>query len=140
MISHHSVNLNNCSFIENQGGKELVIGLGLNCETVEIENVKIDNCTQYEHPDVFYATPIFIIGSHYDDPHQVVMKNVQITDNVDNNTEWWESCCGIQITDKIDLSLINCTIGNNTTPGPSGGAILAGFMGTEFNIIIPNRK
>ena len=134
-ISHHFVNLNNCSFIENQGGKELSIGLGLNCETVEIENVIIDNCTQYEHPDVFYAYPIFIIGSHYDDPHQVVMKNVQITNNVDNNTEWWESCCGIQITDKIDLYLINCTIGNNTTPGPSGGAIMAAFMGTEFNII-----
>jgi hypothetical protein len=97
----------------------------------------IKDCSQYTHPDIFSATPVFLFGATDDDPYQVTMKNVLIADNEDMTTEWTLSCSAISANFSINLDLINCTIGNNFTPGSTGegAAIFAGGVGSTFNIV-----
>ncbi|MDO9576809.1 MAG: choice-of-anchor Q domain-containing protein, partial [Candidatus Cloacimonadales bacterium] len=134
-----NVNLKNVYFLNNQGGWQIRFWLGNDYETVDIENMVIRNCSQYAHPDIFSATPVCLFGATGDEPYQVTMKNTLIADNVDNTTDWTMSCSAISVSFSINLDLINCTIGNNYTPGSGGqgqgAALLAGGVGSTFNII-----
>ena len=134
-----NANLKNVYFLNNQGGWQIRFWLGNDYEVVDIENMVIQNCSQYTHPDIFSATPVFLFGATDDDPYQVTMKNTLIADNVDNTTDLTMSCSAISVSFSIDLNLINCTIGNNYTPSSGGqgqgAALLAGGVGSTFNIV-----
>ncbi|MDP8201440.1 MAG: choice-of-anchor Q domain-containing protein [Candidatus Tenebribacter burtonii] len=134
-----NINLKNVYFLNNQGGWQIRFWLTNDYEAVDIENMVIQNCSQYTHPDIFSATPIFLFGATDDEPYQVTMKNTLIADNVDNTTDWTMSCSAISVSFSINLDLINCTIGNNYTPGSGGqgqgAALLAGGVGSTFNIV-----
>jgi hypothetical protein len=134
-----NINLKNVHFLNNQGGWQIRFWLTNDYEVVDIENMVIQNCSQYAHPDIFSATPVFLFGATDDDPYQVTMKNTLIADNVDNTTDYTMSCSAISVSFSIDLNLINCTIGNNYTPGGAGqgqgAALLAGGVGSTFNIV-----
>ncbi len=134
-IADLNISLKNVFFLNNQGGWQIRFWFTNDYETASIENMVIKDCSQYDHPDIFWATPIFLFGARLDDPYQVTMKNVLIADNEDLTTEWPVSCSAISINLKINLDLINCTIGNNSTPGPDGAAIMGGGNGTTLNII-----
>jgi hypothetical protein len=134
-----NINLKNVHFLNNQGGSQIRFWLTNDYEVVDIENMVIQNCSQYTHPDIFSATPIFLFGATDDVPYQVTMKNTLIADNVDNTTDYTMSCSAISVSFSIDLNLINCTIGNNYTPSSGGqgqgAALLAGGVGSTFNIV-----
>jgi hypothetical protein len=134
-----NANLKNVYFLNNQGGWQIRFWLGNDYEVIDIENMVIQNCSQYTHPDIFSATPVFLFGAIDDEPYQVTMKNTLIADNVDNTTDYSMSCSAISVSFSIDLNLINCTIGNNYTPGGAGqgqgAALLAGGVGSTFNIV-----
>jgi hypothetical protein len=134
-----NINLKNIHFLNNQGGWQIRFWLTNDYEIVDIENMVIQNCSQYTHPDIFSATPVFLFGATDDEPYQVTMKNTLIADNVDNTTDYTMSCSAISVSFSIDLNLINCTIGNNYTPGGAGqgqgAALLAGGVGSTFNIV-----
>jgi hypothetical protein len=132
-----NVNMKNVYFLNNQGGWQIRFWFTNDYEAATIENMVIQNCTQYTHPDIFSATPVFLFGAIDDDPYQVTMKNVLIADNEDMTTEWTLSCSAISANFSINLDLINCTIGNNYTPGSTGegAAIFAGGVGSTFNVI-----
>jgi pectin methylesterase-like acyl-CoA thioesterase len=134
-----NVNLKNVHFLNNQGGWQIRFWMTNDYEAIDIENMVIQNCTQYTHPDIFSATPVFLFGATDDEPHQVTMKNTLIADNVDNTTDYTMSCSAISVSFSVDLNLINCTIGNNYTPHSGGqgqgAALLAGGTGSTFNIV-----
>ena len=134
-VADMNINIKKVYFLNNQGGSQIRFWFTNDNETASIENMVIKDCSQYSHPDIFSATPIFLFGARLDEPYQVTMKNVLIADNEDMTTEWPISCSAISISFKIDLDLINCTIGNNTTTEPDGASILAGGVGSTFNII-----
>ena len=138
-VADMNINIKNVYFLNNQGGWQIRFWFTNDYETATIENMVIQNCTQYTHPDIFSATPVFLFGATDDDPYQVTMKNVLIADNVDNTTDWTMSCSAISVSFSINLDLINCTIGNNYTPGSGGqeqgAALLAGGVGSTFNIV-----
>lgn len=138
-VADMNINLNNVHFLNNQGGWQIRFWLTNDYEEVDIENMVIQNCSQYIHPDIFSATPIFLFGAQDDEPYTVTMKNTLIADNVDNTTDYTMSCSAISVSFSIDLNLVNCTIGNNYTPGGAGqgqgAALLAGGVGSTFNIV-----
>ncbi len=138
-VSDMNINLKNVHFLNNQGGSQIRFWLTNDNAVADIENMVIQNCSQYTHSDIFSAKPVFLFGATDDDPYQVTMKNTLITDNVDNTTDYTMSCSAISVSFSIDLNLINCTIGNNYTPGGTGqgqgAALLAGGVGSTFNIV-----
>ncbi len=67
-------------------------------------------------PDIFYG----------------VFKNVEITNNVNNDTFWFGSSVALSVRNNAKVDVINATIGDNTTP--TGGAIVLDW-GAEVNII-----
>jgi hypothetical protein len=136
-VADMNINMKNVYFLNNQGGSQIRFWFTNDYETASIENMVIKDCSQYTHPDIFSATPVFLFGATDDDPYQVTMKNVLIADNEDMTTEWTLSCSAISANFSINLDLINCTIGNNFTPGSTGegAAIFAGGVGSTFNIV-----
>ena len=121
------------TFKNNQGGTQLDIRMNLDNIETNIENLVIDNCTQYDHPDVFSATPVSIFGWPYTNNHTVTISNAQITNCIDLDNDWPQSCCGIQFSFEVDVNIVNCTFGDNSTT-PSGGVILGGLQGNTINI------
>ena len=131
--SNHEFSMNNIIFKDNEGGSQLELRLELNNIENNITNLIIKNCSQYTHPDVFSATPIFIFGYPYTNNHKVNLANILITDNQDLNNDWPESCSGIHISNNVDVDMVNCTFSNNSTT-PNGGVILGGLQGNTINI------
>ncbi|KQC08785.1 MAG: hypothetical protein APR54_04210 [Candidatus Cloacimonas sp. SDB] len=127
--------LKNVYFFDNFGGNQIRVWLTSGNSNGLIENMIIRDCVQYDHPDIFYANPVFLYGGSGEVSYKVTMKNVLISDNQDQCMDWPISSAAIRISNKIDLDLINCTIGNNITPGPSGAAVVGAGRGTTLNII-----
>ena len=125
--------IENTKFMDNLGGNQIDIRFYLDNQISVFQNLFINNCSQNNHPDVFSATPIFIFGDEFTSNHKAIFYNTQITENVDQNIDWPESSCGIHLSNNIDVDMINCTVGNNSTT-QNGGAFLGGFQGNTLNI------
>jgi len=70
-------------------------------------------------------------------PMNVTIINMELTENIQTQNDWPESSSGIGIGDNVNLNLINCTIGNNSSPG-NGGAMRIGPAGKNSVINIYN--
>jgi len=93
--------------------------------TVGIENCSIKNC------DTNGFT--FLQGFDFEELSPIIMKNVEITDNFNTDTEWSRAFSAIVIDHNRKVDMINCTIGNNRSM-ISGGAIGCIGCNSELNI------
>jgi hypothetical protein len=103
-----------------------------------IENIYINNNAQYNptSPDSD-ANAQLAFGMLGTLPMNVTITNMELTENIQTQTDWPGSSSGFGIGDNINLNLVNCTIGNNSSPG-NGGAIKIGPAGKNSVINIYN--
>ena len=103
-----------------------------------IENIYINNNDQYNptspYSDAKAQLAFGMLGTL---PMNVTITNMELTDNIQYQSDWPESSSGFGIGDNVNLNLINCTIGNNSSPG-NGGAMRIGPAGKNSVINIYN--
>ena len=103
-----------------------------------IENIYINNNAQYNptspYSDAKAQLAFGMLGTL---PMNVTITNMELTENVQYQSDWPESSSGFGIGDNVNLNLINCTIGNNASPG-NGGAIRIGPAGQNSTLNIYN--
>jgi len=127
--------LRNIYIYDNCGG--LALGLGSVLDEVErefsVENCVVNHNLPDDDPDWGYGGGILVAGRMtIPDIFHGVFKNVQITNNVNNDTFWPYSSVALTVINNAKVDLINSTIGDNTTP--TGGAVKLNY-GAEVNII-----
>ena len=107
-------------------------------QEVIIENAYINDNHQYnptsEDSD---AGPQLSFGMLGTLTMNVTITNMELTENIQTQTDWPGSSSGFGIGDNVNLNLVNCTIGNNSSPG-NGGAIKIGPAGKNSVINIYN--
>ena len=107
-------------------------------QEVIIENAYINSNYQYDPPDPSsQAGPQLSFGMLGTEPMNVTITNMELTENIQTQSDWTETCSGVNVGDNVDLNLINCTIGNNSSPG-NGGAINIGPAGQNSIVNIYN--
>jgi len=107
-----------------------------NNNTVNISNVSTKNNHQYNPASTSSdAKPQYIFNSLGSRPMNVNLINLEITDNIQTQSDWPVNSAGVVLGDSVLANIINCTIGNNSSPG-SGGAFMLGTssQGTTANI------
>ena len=106
-------------------------------QEVIIENAYIHDNHQWNPADESSdAGPQLSFGMLGTEPINVTITNMELTDNIQTQSDWSESSSGVSIGDNVNLNLVNCTIGNNSSPG-SGGAVNF-FPGQNSTINIYN--
>jgi len=138
-IIESNFTMRNCKIINNNANGALSIWADLYSNHCIIENCLIKNNTQADHPDIFTGGGIHITKSHYLDPFRIDIINTDITENTDNNVTWPLSCSALSISNNVNygshiVNLVNCSIGDNFTTGPTGGAVRLS-EGVGMNII-----
>jgi hypothetical protein len=92
-------------------------------QEVIIENAYIHDNHQYDSTSMSSdAGPQLSFGMLGTEPMNVTITNMELTENIQTQSDWPESSSGVSVGDNVNLNLINCTIGNNSSPG-NGGAI-----------------
>jgi len=95
-------------------------------QEVIIENAYIHDNHQYDPASMSSdAGPQLSFGMLGTEPMNVTITNMELTENIQTQSDWPKSVSGILVGDEINLNLVNCTIGNNSAPG-DGGAIIIG--------------
>ncbi|MBC8175531.1 MAG: T9SS type A sorting domain-containing protein [Candidatus Marinimicrobia bacterium] len=117
-----SVFLRNITAINNRGGK--AIGLG-GSSFMSVENCLIKGNVPGNGVNTGDGGGIVL------DQYYAVLRNVEITENINNMTDWFGSSVAIAAVTQTTIDLINVTIGNNITP--TGGAITCA-QGVTMNI------
>ncbi len=105
-------------------------------QEVIIENAYIHDNHQYDPASMSSdAGPQLSFGMLGTEPMNVTITNMELTENIQTQSDWPKSVSGILVGDDINLNLVNCTIGNNSAPG-NGGAIIIGpsARNSEINI------
>jgi len=103
-------------------------------QEVIIENAYLNSNYQYDPPDPSsQAGSQLSFGMLSTEPMNVTITNMELTENIQYQSDWPESSSGIGIGDNVNLNLINCTIGNNSSPG-NGGAIRIGPAGQNSTL------
>ena len=106
-------------------------------QEVIIENAYIHGNSQWnpadEGSDAGSQLSFGMLGT---EPMNVTITNMELTDNIQTQSDWPESSSGVSIGDNVNLNLVNCTIGNNSSPG-NGGAVNF-FPGQNSTINIYN--
>ena len=130
----NNLSMKNVNIYDNVGGRALK--LFNNEETFRqftVEKCVVKNNLPDDDPEAGYGGGI-VIGGYIITPHNFygVFKNVEVTNNEDNMTDWFGSSVAFGIGNNATVDLINATIGDNTTP--TGGAIVLNW-GAEINII-----
>lgn len=106
-------------------------------QEVIIENAYIHDNHQYDPTSMSSdAGPQLSFGMLCTEPMNVTITNMELTENIQTQSDWPESSSGVSVGDNINLDLINCTIGNNSSPG-DGGAVNF-FPGQNSTINIYN--
>jgi hypothetical protein len=130
----------NANFInilsENNNSGFLRIHRGNNINPrVEMENIKIINNQELIVPDP-HAFIQISLNANYGSPIEVIMKNVEITNNVRNTYDpSFLTTAVIGVSQGISLYLVNSTIGNNQVPsGAVGGSLLICYSDNHVNI------
>ena len=127
--------LRNIYIYDNCGGVALHFTNGFDGISREfsVENSVIKYNLPDDDPEIGDGGGVAIAGSMiYPDNFYGVFKNVQITNNVNNDTFWPYSSVALTVINNAKVDLINSTIGDNTTP--TGGAVKLNY-GAEVNII-----
>ncbi|RLC46988.1 MAG: hypothetical protein DRI23_11785 [Candidatus Cloacimonadota bacterium] len=94
--------------------------------SLELENCSIKNCN---------TTGLALFDGFFQEERSpVILKNVEITDNIYTETSWPNAICGIIVHCKRQIEMINCTIGNNYVSTANGGTIGMKAYGSELNI------
>lgn len=90
-------------------------------QEVIIENVYIHDNHQYDPGSTSSdARPQLSFGMLGTEPMNVTITNMELTDNIQTQSDWPEACSGVSVGDNVNLNLVNCTIGNNSSPGGEG--------------------
>ena len=126
--------LKNMYIFDNLGGNALLLFNGYQIPyQFLVENCVIRNNLPDDDPDVGDGGGITVGGRMiYPDNFYGIFTNVEITNNVDNDTFWFPSSVALTVINNAKVDVINATIGDNTTP--TGGAVLLSY-GAEVNII-----
>ena len=107
-------------------------------QEVIIENAFIHDNNQYDpaYPgsDARSQLHFNMLGT---EPMNVTITNMELTENIQYQSDWPESSSGIVIGDNVNMNLVNCTIGNNSSPG-DGGVIRIGPDGQNSVVNIYN--
>ena len=107
-------------------------------QEVIIENAYIHDNNQYDPASMSSdAGPQLSFGMLGTEPMNVTITNMELTENIQTQSDWPESSSGVSVGDNINLNLINCTIGNNTSPN-NGGVIRIGPAGQNSIVNIYN--
>ena len=100
--------------------------IGIPILRLELENCTVKNC---------HTNGIALFeGFFQEEPSPVIMKNVEITDNLNPEIGWPRSHCGLVVYWNRKIYMVNCTIGNNASSTTQGGAIGCVGLGSELNI------
>ena len=125
-----SAYLKNVHFYDNVGTSNTIESLStFNNEipfiTVELENCSIKNCHT--------SGMVFDFGSPQYEKSHAILKNVEVTDNL--NPEFAvEQSCGLMIGNNWQVDMINCTLGNDAVSSSQGGPIDLIGSSIELNI------
>ena len=104
-------------------------------QEVIIENAYIHDNSQYSPEQAAHCQMEF--GLINTEQMNVNIINLEMTENQYYFSLGLETCSGMIIRDNINLNLINCTIGNNTSPN-NGGVIRIGPDGQNSVVNIYN--
>ena len=100
--------------------------IGIPILRLELENCTVKNC---------HTNGIALFeGFFQEEPSPVIMKNVEITDNLNPEIGWPRSHCGLVVYWNRKIYMVNCTIGNNASSTTQGGTIGCVGLGSELNI------
>jgi len=122
---------NNCAFLYSVNSYQPE-------QEVIIENIYIHDNHQYEPADPGSdARPQLSFGMLGTEPMNVTITNMELTENIQIQSDWPVACSGVSVGDNVNLNLVNCTIGNNSSPG-DGGAINIGPAGQNSVVNIYN--
>jgi FlgD Ig-like domain len=105
-------------------------------QSLSIENATISNNHQYNPTSISSdALPQLNFGMVGTKNMDVNITNFVLKDNIQTQSDWPETSSGIVLGDSVNLNLVNCTIGNNSSPG-SGGVIMieSSSKGSTANI------
>ena len=119
------IEMHNIYIHDIQGGRACFIS-GANGSTVNLSNFKIDNNSPSADPECPLGTGFWIdrnLMSQLD--YTVNIINTQITNNVNQGTDWPNPESAIRVLDFADVNLINSTIGNNESY--SGGGVVVEY-------------
>jgi hypothetical protein len=104
-------------------------------QEVIIENAYIHNNSQYSPQAGSQCQMEF--GQLGTNTMNVNIINIEMTENQYYSSPGSETCSGIEVMDNVNLNLINCTIGNNSSPN-NGGVMRIGHGGQNSVINIYN--
>jgi len=104
-------------------------------QEVIIENAYIHNNSQYSPQAGSHCQMEF--GQLGTNTMNVNIINMEMTENQYYSSTGSETCSGIEVMDNVNLNLINCTVGNNSSPN-NGGVIRVGPGGQNSVINIYN--
>jgi hypothetical protein len=129
----------NITAIDNQSTFLRIHNCSRNIRVFELENIKIS--TNVEPIDSsIYNFDQLNLDANFSDIIDIVIKNVEITNNVEYECgpDPFVSCSAIYMLTGIKLSMINCTIGNNILPtgAPRSGAIYTSNI--DNHVVIHN--
>ncbi|MDO9577979.1 MAG: T9SS type A sorting domain-containing protein [Candidatus Cloacimonadales bacterium] len=92
-------------------------------QVVSINNVYINSNLQYNPASISSdSRPQLMFGMSGTRPMNVNITNLELTENIQTQSDWLETSAGIVLGDSVNLNLVNCTIGDNSSPG-NGGVI-----------------
>jgi len=107
-------------------------------QEVIIENAYIHDNHQYDPGSMSSdAGPQLSFGMLGTESMNVTITNMELTENIQTQSDWPESSSGIGIGDNVNMYLVNCTVGNNSSPG-NGGVIRIGPDGQNSVVNIYN--
>jgi len=130
LIASHptSLYMNNIIIEENEGMKMIAFRY-LNSVIMENSFIR-NNLPNYNYPQTLSGGAIITVGL-YEQANEYIFRNVEISDNIDIGND---SMSVLYLEDTSKVSLINCTLANNTSN--TGRAIV--MMGYDCELDIVN--
>ena len=135
ILDSTSVLIKDVEVVNNQGGRAIALGP---FEYTRIENTIIKGNIPNYSADDWQAGGLIIGGhSHYEDRWYAEVVNTEITENVNQTTDWPNSASALYVMNRQNALFVNCTIGNNTAPASGQGVgISRGSNVGFYNCII----
>ncbi len=133
LLDSTSLYLKNIEIVDNIGAKAFGIGQMENCI---VENLLVKNNTPNYSAENEGGGGIGFSGhSHYTDGCNYKLINSEITENINAETSWPHACSAINISQRTNVDIINCTVGNNESEATYSAALLIGDYDVDCNII-----
>jgi hypothetical protein len=126
-LSFFNMNLNieNIYNFDNQSIMLRYLNTSSTIKNININSALIKNNEQYDPGDIASdAHPQLILGMQGTFQTNITITNMELTNNTQTQSDWPETSAGICLGDSVTLNLINCTIGNNSSPDDGGVLML----------------